>query len=686
MGRDAAVACGLLREGGIDASVAADFAALERALAGDPGFVVVTEEALWDADLGGIAAWVRAQPAWSDLPIIVLTRRGGGPERNPQALNLSERLGNVTFLERPFHPTTFVSVARTAVKARERQYDARARMEELHEGEQRLRTALRAGRLGSWVLDVETGALDASPTCMALFGRDEGEPMSRDTLLAIVHADDRVRVREAMKQTIDSGVDYAIEHRNVWPDGSVHWAEFRARLVRDAGGMHARLVGVASDITDRKAAEETLRRINETLEERVVARTRELQTAHATVLGEIEQRERAERQLRQVQKMETIGQLTGGVAHDFNNLLMAVMGNLDLLRKRVADDERSVRLIDGALQGAQRGATLTQRLLAFAHRQDLKVEPGNLADLVRGMADLIERSVGARVELRMQLPPKLPLILLDTNQIELAVLNLVVNARDAMLEGGTLTIAVDAVETRDDAELAPGRYVRLVVTDTGHGMDAETLRKATEPFFSTKELGKGTGLGLSMIHGLAVQMHGALRLASEVGRGTRAEVWLPVTTSAAPAGNPVTVPVVKAAPRRMTVLVVDDDELIATSTAGMLEDLGHGVLEAASGTDALDILRRGEVVDFVVTDYSMPGMNGLQFAEVARRMRPDLPILLVSGYADLPRDSGIDLPRIGKPYRQAELAAEIERILGMQEGVPGQPVQARTMASAKSTP
>jgi CheY-like chemotaxis protein len=266
------------------------------------------------------------------------------------------------------------------------------------------------------------------------------------------------------------------------------------------------------------------------------------------------------------------------------------------------------------------------------------------------------------------------------------VLNLVVNARDAMPEGGTLTIAVDAVETRDDAELAPGRYVRLVVTDTGHGMDAETLRKATEPFFSTKELGKGTGLGLSMIHGLAVQMHGALRLASEVGRGTRAEVWLPVTTSAAPAGNPVTVPVVKAAPRRMTVLVVDDDELIATSTAGMLEDLGHGVLEAASGTDALDILRRGEVVDFVVTDYSMPGMNGLQFAEVARRMRPDLPILLVSGYADLPRDSGIDLPRIGKPYRQAELAAEIERILGMQEAVPGKPVQARTMASAKSTP
>jgi CheY-like chemotaxis protein len=374
--------------------------------------------------------------------------------------------------------------------------------------------------------------------------------------------------------------------------------------------------------------------------------------------------------------METIGQLTGGVAHDFNNLLMAVMGNLDLLRKRVAGDERSVRLIDGALQGAQRGATLTQRLLAFAHRQDLKVEPGNLADLVRGMADLIERSVGARVDLRMQLPATVPLVLLDTNQIELAVLNLVVNARDAMPEGGTLTIAVDAVEARDDTELAPGRYVRLVVADTGHGMDAETLRKAKEP-------GKGTGLGLSMIHGLAVQMHGALRLASEVGHGTRAEVWLPVTTGAALPDKPVNAPAARTLARRMTVLVVDDDALIATSTASMLEDLGHGVLEATSGTDALDILRRGEGVDFVVTDYSMPGMNGLQFAAAARRMRPDLPILLVSGYADLPRDSGIDVPRIGKPYRQAELAAEIERILRMQGGVPGHPPQTRTMAGAK---
>jgi PAS domain S-box-containing protein len=661
-GRDATVAATLLRGAGIAASICADLAALERSLGDDAGFVVVTEEALRDEDLRGLIARLNAQPAWSDLPFIVLTRRGGASTRSPYGARLEELLGNVTLLERPFHPLTFISVARVAVKARERQLEARARIEELREGEQRLQTALLVGRLGSWELNVATGALRASPTFAAIMGLDPREALTRQRLLDAVHRDDRERAGRALDRAAASGADYAIEHRVEWPDGSLHWADVRARVVHWRAD-DARLVGVASDITDRKRAERALIEVNETLEERVAARTRELQDAHAAVLAEIEQRKRAEDELRQAQKMETLGQLTGGVAHDFNNLLMAIIGNLDLLRRRFAGDQEAMRYVEGALQGAQRGAALTQRLLMFARRQDLVTEPCDLSALVRGMSDLIERSVGAQIEVRLELPARAPLVMLDTNQIELAILNLVVNARDAMPGGGVLTIGVEAVESAAQGGLAAGAYVRLFVADTGHGMDEETMRKAVEPFFSTKEVGKGTGLGLSMIHGLAIQLHGALRLASEVGRGTRAEIWLPVTDQAAI--SPEAVPAVASGTpsRRLTVLLVDDDELIAHSTANMLEDLGHAVIPVPSGERALAVLERGEPIDFVVTDYAMPGMNGVEFAERVRRLRPALPMLLVSGYAEIPRHASMDLPRLAKPYHQAQLAAEIERQL-----------------------
>jgi nitrogen-specific signal transduction histidine kinase/CheY-like chemotaxis protein len=388
-----------------------------------------------------------------------------------------------------------------------------------------------------------------------------------------------------------------------------------------------------------------------------------LTAAYATVLAEIAHREQAEEQLRQAQKMEVIGQLTGGIAHDFNNLLMAVLGNLDLLRKHLPDNPRTTRLINGALQGAQRGAALTQRLLAFARRQDLKVEPRNLADLIREAVDLIEHSAGSQIEVRLDLPARIPLTLVDASQIELAVLNLVVNARDAMSNGGVLSIKVDHVEAPPAAELPAGHYVRLVVSDTGYGMDAETLRKATEPFFSTKELGKGTGLGLSMVHGLAVQLNGALRLTSQVGLGTNAELWLPVTNIAAEEGKPAVAEPKGEATEKITILVVDDDALIAMSTVDMLEDLGHDVIEANSGDRALEILRDSRPVDLLVTDYSMPRMNGAQLAAAAREIRPELPILLATGYAELPGGSALGLPRIGKPYQQDQLAAEIVKVL-----------------------
>ena len=663
-GRDAAIAAALLNEASIASTICPNLLAIQQALGDEASFAVVTEEALLSSGFRGIALWVEAQPSWSDLPFIILTQRGGGPERNPGAARLSEALGNVTFLERPFHPMTFISVARTALKGRHRQYEARTRMEELHEGEERLRMALRAGRLGSWELDIASWKLTVSAACKSFFGRSADEPFAYEDLLDSIHPDDRARVQAALRSSSDAGADYAIEHRNVWPDGSIHWIEARARIARDRRGTRARLVGVCSDITVRKTAEQELRHLNETLEERVAERTAELEQAHKIVLDEIAQRERAEEQLRQAQKMEMIGQLTGGVAHDFNNLLMAIIGNLDLLRKHIPRDPRSTRLIESALSGARRGASLTQRRLAFARRQDLKVEPINLIDLVNGMSDLLDRSVGSQIELRIVLPQAVPPALVDANQLELALLNLVVNARDAMPGGGTLTIEVDVAEAAAGCELVPGRYVRLSVSDTGEGMNAATLARATEPFFSTKEIGKGTGLGLSMIHGLAVQLSGSLRLSSEVGRGTRAELWLPVTTApAATVKAPAAEPQLAVAPKA-TILLVDDDDLIAMSTADMLEDLGHKVIEADSGPSALEILRRYQgTVDLMITDYAMPKMTGAQLAEAARKLQPGLPVLLATGYAELPPGSACDLPRLNKPYHQAQLAAEIAKVL-----------------------
>jgi signal transduction histidine kinase/CheY-like chemotaxis protein len=521
----------MLEEIGIASVICESVPALKERLGSDICLAVLADEALRSADLRGLASWVRGQETWSDLPFVILAKSNDLLEPHPDTPRLAEVLGNVTLLERPFHPATFVSVVKTAYKGRLRQYEARARMAELRES-------------------------------------------------------------------------------------------------------------------------------HETLEKRVAERTAELKQAHVTVLAEMQQREQAEEKLRQAQKMEMIGQLTGGVAHDFNNLLMAVMGNLDLLRKRISDP-KSTRLIDGAVQGAQRGAALTQRLLAFARRQDLRVEPRDLSELLAGMKDLIHRSINSQIEISVRIADRLPRVLVDANQIELAILNLVVNARDAMPNGGHLAIEIDTARSQEHA----GEFVRLAVIDTGIGMDEETLRKATEPFFSSKELGKGTGLGLSMVHGLARQLGGALRLTSEVGKGTRAELWMPMTHM--PAVDPKEELPQAEQPRtsKITVLIVDDDPLISMSTALMVEDMGHAVVEVNSGGHALDVLRDGRDIDLLITDFSMPKMNGAELAAAAKSICPQLPVLLATGYADLPIGTDPGLPRIGKPYQQDQLASAIAAAL-----------------------
>jgi PAS domain S-box-containing protein len=375
----------------------------------------------------------------------------------------------------------------------------------------------------------------------------------------------------------------------------------------------------------------------------------------------------AQEALRQSQKMEAMGQLTGGVAHDFNNLLTPIIGSLDMLVRRELGSERERRLIDGALQSAERAKTLVQRLLAFARRQPLQPTSVDVKALVRGMADLISSTSGPKVEIRVHLPDDLPPAIADANQLEMAILNLAVNSRDAMPNGGTLTISAvsESVHAGHKSRLQKGHYVRLSVADTGDGMDEATLARAVEPFFSTKGIGKGTGLGLSMVHGLASQLDGGLNISSVVGEGTTIDLWLPVSlvcatevmkTSQSAGGSTSS----------GTALLVDDEDLVRMSTADMLIDLGYAVVEANSAEQALDLVEGGFRPDVLVTDHLMPGMTGVELAKKVRARDPDLPVLVVSGYAE---EEGLtaEYLRLTKPFRNAELAESLSRLKNNSE-------------------
>ncbi len=520
-GRDAEVAAAMLGEAGFRPFVCRTIDCLVEQMAEGAGFALITEEALRTADLHALSAWLSAQPDWSDFPFILVTARGGGLERNPTAGRYLKTLGNVTFLERPFHPTTLISLAESARRSRRRQYEARARLQELH--------------------------------------------------------------------------------------------------------------ALAAD-----------------LEQRVEQRTAERQAA-------IEQ-------LHEAQKLETLGQLTGGVAHDFNNLLTPIVGTLDLLQRKLAgQDARTDRWITNALQSGERAKTLVQRLLGFARRQELSSAPVDVGALIDGMRDLVASSIGPTIELRLRCARDLPQALADPNQLELAILNLCVNARDAMPDGGSLTIAAESalIGPGSETKLPPGDYLRLSIIDTGTGMDSATLARAVEPFFSTKEMGRGTGLGLSMVHGLTAQLGGAFVLGSEPGRGTRADLYLPVTHDRADADH-VTAqgPVTYGQPR--TILVVDDEELVRKGTAEMLRALGHTAFEAEGGAEALMTLAVIAEIDAVVTDYKMPHMDGAELAKRIRAQRPNMPILLISGYTGT-ADPVAGLPRLNKPFGLNELAHALHR-------------------------
>ncbi len=411
-----------------------------------------------------------------------------------------------------------------------------------------------------------------------------------------------------------------------------------------------------------------LETLNAELERRVAERTMELAQANAELEERVEERTRereaALAQVHEMQKLESLGQLTGGLAHDFNNLLMAILGNLDLLTQKLPGDSAVKRLVDGAIRSAERGAALTKRMLAFARRQELRPEAVDAPRLIKGMAEMLQRSLGPAIEINMEFPDGLVLLRVDPNQLELALLNLALNGRDAMPQGGRLTITARRETVENGVQdLRPGDYVCIAVTDTGTGMDEATLKRAAEPFFTTKGVGKGTGLGLSMVHGLAAQSEGATRITSRVGLGTTVELWLPVAADDEASRRQAAAAVLGPA-RSCSVLIVDDDPMVAATTAAMLEDLGHSVLVVSSGALALNVVRSDARIDLLVTDYAMPGMTGAELAKHIRLARPGLPIILATGYADLPNAEDSGLPRLAKPYRRDEMARMLATLVG----------------------
>ena len=410
--------------------------------------------------------------------------------------------------------------------------------------------------------------------------------------------------------------------------------------------------------------------LNQELEQRVAERTVELEKANQELEHRVDERtqerEAALAQVHEMQKLESLGQLTGGVAHDFNNLLMAIITNLDLAKAQVPGNQKLVKLLDGAIAGAERGATLTKRMLAFARRQDLKPEIVDLAELVANMTEMLERSLGPTIRIVTEFPSNLPPVEADPNQLELALLNLALNSRDAMPLGGLLKISScgQVVVANEIPHLPAGEYICLSVSDTGSGMDEATLKQAAEPFFTTKGLGKGTGLGLSMIDGLAAQSGGAMRLISQVGQGTTVEVWLPRSHQAKTVAQPAAAAADDRSSSSFTILVVDDDVMIAEVTAALLEDLQHEVIVANSAAEALDYLReRGDAIDLILTDHAMPGMTGIELAAKIRETWPELRIILASGYAEIPTGEGLGLFRLAKPYRREELEAGVANVM-----------------------
>jgi PAS domain S-box-containing protein len=657
-GRDAAIASQILGEAGLAVSVCLDLQGLCGGVAGGAAMALIVEEALLDADLAGLAGLVAGQPAWSDFPFIVLSLRGAGLERNPGARRLMGVLGNVTFLERPFHPTTLVSVVQTALRSRRRQYEARRRIEEIRAAEAQFSIMVETIPQLAWMAEPGGRVFWYNQRWYDYTGLGPDE-MAKLGWQAVHDPAVLSAFAARWQASLISGEPFEMTLPLRAASGEYRPFLTRAAPIRDDAGRVMRWFGTNTDVT----AQQNLEML---LERRVAERTVELEQANRQLAAQIVEREKIQSALRQAQRLEAVGQLTSGVAHDFNNLLTVVLGNARRLQKGASDHEHQRRL-DMIVQAAERGAKLTAQLLAFSRRQKLEPKPVDLNETVSGMHDLLQSTMGGSIRIQVRLYPGLWPAMVDPTQIELVVLNLAINARDAMEVGGTLTVETANVvlgpPLRPEQPPA-GEYVMVAVSDTGSGMSDEVLAKAFEPFFTTKSVGKGSGLGLSQVYGLAKQSGGGVRIATRPGDGTSVKVYLPRARAIVQAEPGRRRQPVDRQPKGAIVLLVDDDGAVREVTAAMLRDLGYGVFEAGSGGAALDLLERNAHVALVLLDFAMPGMNGAELAREIRTRRPGLPVLFATGYADASGLAGIPQDQIiRKPFPEWELADKLSRHL-----------------------
>ncbi len=652
-GRDAVIAAQVLRRRGVAVQGCADLAALRAGLAGEVGGVLVTEEALDGAGLEPVLDWIEAQLPWSDLPFVVLTTRQSG-EGSPRRARLLERLGNVILLERPINADTLLSAAASALRARRRQYQARQLNEtleqrvadrtlELEQARETLVFALDSAGMGTWDYDLRTDRSRRSARHDRIFGFDQPQPdWGRASFMDRVIPEDRAAVAALFEAAVETGALDG-ECRIQQAGDGTRWIALKGRVEYGPDGGAIRMAGIVVDITERRLTEDALR---------------------------------------QAQKMEAIGQLTGGVAHDFNNLLTVIVGGLDMVLRRPERTERVVRLAEAAMTAARRGEQLTQQLLAFSRRQMMRPQTLDPARLLDGFRSLATRAVGETVTLRFDLGPALHPIRIDPAQFESAVLNLIVNARDALQDRGAagaaggrdpcIAVGCRNVVLDDDAAaergLGPGAYVEVAVADNGPGFDDRTLTRAFEPFFTTKEVGKGSGLGLSQVYGFMRSAGGDVRIDTAPGSGTTVRLCFqrslePIAAEALPA---VVAPLREAVGDE-TVLLVEDDEQVLGMAVESLEELRYAVVVARNAGEALEQLRSGRRIDLLFTDVVMPGgMNGAELAGEARRLRPGLRVLLTSGYvgeAGIGQEFASGLPLLSKPYRRDELAETLRESL-----------------------
>jgi signal transduction histidine kinase/ActR/RegA family two-component response regulator len=670
-GRDAETISHVLRLNHIDSHVCADIGALTEQLLAGAGAALITDEALESENLAPLINWLAAQPAWSDFPFILLTQPRSLP-RKSLALGTLESLSNVVLLERPLNSETLKRAAASALRARRRQYEARAVLEQRLQAEERLGFALKAGRLGAWEIDVSTLALTTSDICKENFGQPTDRPFTYQSLLGCIHTQDLRSYQETLQTALESRDGFVIEVRVLWPDHSVHWVQIRGETSFSEDNRPALVAGVSLDVTERMESarqlsdsQRALHDLNETLERRIEERTRELAQLNDRLMHEISERERNQAASVQGQKMEAIGRLTGGIAHDFNNLLHVSIGNLELI-DRVASDERVKRFATTARKALNRGTKLTGQLLAFARNQSLDLKPVDLAVLIDGMQELLSASVGSGINIDFDFPVGMPPALADPNQIEMAILNLAINARDAMPDGGTLLLRTDCRDSvAEDDLLRPGRYAVVSVVDTGTGIRAEHLGKVFDPFFTTKQVGAGTGLGLSQVYGIAKQSGGVARIHSRLGEGTTVELWLPLASEEMVATVlPDAVNDAAPGPVQRSILVVEDDPEVRQFMVESLGMLGYPVREAANGVTGLSAIKE-QAPDLLIVDFLMPDMNGAQVIAAVAEILPELPIIVATGYADMRAIDDVIGENfvLRKPFQISELAKMVSTAL-----------------------